>query len=112
MTRTVISEPQSFAPVEVQKPNLTHEEIRYAVKKLQREPNEEEWAMLEAQWSEHCSYKSSKPLLKQGLRKGPRDLVGPALDAGVIYIGDGWVVTLHTESHTNHSAIVPHGAGA
>ena len=95
MTRTVIEEPQSFTPVEVQKPNLTDEEIRYAVKKLQREPNEVEWAMLEAQWSEHCSYKSSKPLLKQLPSKGPRVLVGPGFDAGVIDIGDGWVVTLH-----------------
>src|SRR5207244_13245043 len=49
--------------IQVQKPNLTDEEIRYAVKKLGREPNEVEWAMLEAQWSEHCSYKSSTPLL-------------------------------------------------
>jgi len=112
MTRTVIEEPQSFAPVEVQKPNLTHEEIRYAVKKLQREPNEVEWAMLEAQWSEHCSYKSSKPLLKQLPSKGPRVLVGPGFDAGVIDIGDGWVVTLHIESHNHPSAIDPYGGAA
>ena len=112
MTRTVIEEPQSFTPVEVQKPNLTDEEIRYAVKKLQREPNEVEWAMLEAQWSEHCSYKSSKPLLKQLPSKGPRVLVGPGFDAGVIDIGDGWVVTLHIESHNHPSAIDPYGGAA
>src|SRR5437879_12401612 len=112
MTRTVIEEPQSFTPVEVQKPNLTDEEIRYAVKKLQREPNDVEWAMLEAQWSEHCSYKSSKPLLKQLPSKGPRVLVGPGFDAGVIDIGDGWVVTLHTEAHNHPSAIDPYGGAA
>src|SRR5438132_3292982 len=112
MTRTVIEEPQSFAPVEVQKPNLTHEEIRYAVKKLQREPNEVEWAMLEAQWSEHCSYKSSKPLLKRLPSKVPRVLVGPGFDAGVIDVGDGWVVTLHIESHNHPSAIDPYGGAA
>jgi len=98
--------------VEVPKPNLTHEEIRYAVKKLQREPNEVEWAMLEAQWSEHCSYKSSKPLLKQLPSKGPRVLVGPGFDAGVIDVGDGWVVTLHIESHNHPSAIDPYGGAA
>src|SRR5947208_16201592 len=99
MTRSVVVEPQSLTLVEVQKSNLTDEEIRYAVKKLQREPNEVEWAMLEAQWSEHCSYKSSKPLLKHLPSRGPRVLVGPGFDAGVIDIGDGWVVTLHIESH-------------
>jgi len=98
--------------VEVPKPNLTDEEIGYAVKKLQREPNEVEWAMLEAQWSEHCSYKSSKPLLKQLPSKGPRVLVGPGFDAGVIDVGDGWVVTLHIESHNHPSAIDPYGGAA
>jgi len=112
MTRSVVVEPQILPLVEAQKPNLTDEEIRYAVKKLQREPNEVEWAMLEAQWSEHCSYKSSKPLLKQLPSKGPRVLVGPGFDAGVIDIGDGWVVTLHIESHNHPSAIDPYGGAA
>src|SRR6266849_9860586 len=112
MTRSVIEEPQSLTLVELQKPNLTDKEIRYAVKKLQREPNEVEWAMLEAQWSEHCSYKSSKPLLKQLPSKGSRVLVGPGFDAGVIDIGDGWVVTLHIESHNHPSAIDPYGGAA
>ncbi len=98
--------------VEVQKPNLTDEEVRYAVRKLQREPNEVEWAMLEAQWSEHCSYKSSKLLLKQLPSKGSRVLLGPGFDAGVIDVGDGWVVTLHIESHNHPSAIDPYGGAA
>jgi phosphoribosylformylglycinamidine synthase II len=98
--------------VQVQKPNLTDDEIRYAIKKLGREPNEVEWAMLEAQWSEHCSYKSSKPLLRLLPSKGPRVIVGPGSDAGVIDIGDGWVVTLHIESHNHPSAIDPFGGAA
>ena len=98
--------------VTVQRPNLTDDEIQRAIRKLQREPNEVEWAMLEAQWSEHCSYKSSKPLLKQLPSKGPRVLVGPGFDAGVIDIGDGWVVTLHIESHNHPSAIDPYGGAA
>src|SRR5437879_1294439 len=112
MTRSVVAESQSLILVEVPKPNLTHEEIRYAVKKLQREPNEVEWAMLEAQWSEHCSYKSSNPLLKQRPSKGTKVLVGPRFDAGVIDVGDGWVVTLHIESHNHPSAIDPYGGAA
>src|SRR5207302_1551517 len=98
--------------VQVQKPNLTDEEIRYAIKKLGREPNEVEWAMLEAQWSEHCSYKSSKRLLRLLPSKGPRVIVGPGSDAGVIDVGNGWVVTLHIESHNHPSAIDPYGGAA
>jgi len=98
--------------IQVQKPNLTNEEIRYARNKLGREPTQVEWAMLEAQWSEHCSYKSSKLLLKLLPSKGPRVLVGPGFDAGVIDIGDGWVATLHIESHNHPSAIDPYGGAA
>ena len=98
--------------VEVQKPNLTDSEIRYAREKLQREPNDVEWAMLEAQWSEHCSYKSSKTLLKQLPSKGARVLIGPGFDAGVLDVGNGWVVTLHIESHNHPSAIDPYGGAA
>ncbi len=98
--------------VELVIPNLTREETQYAVKKLGREPNEVEWAMLEAQWSEHCSYKSSRQLLKQLPTKGPRILVGPGFDAGVVDVGNGWVVTLHIESHNHPSAIDPYGGAA
>jgi len=98
--------------VQVHKTNLTDEEIRYALKKLGREPNEVEWAMLEAQWSEHCSYKSSKPLLRLLPSKGPRVIVGPGSDAGVIDVGSGWAVTLHIESHNHPSAIDPYGGAA
>ncbi len=98
--------------LEVQKPNLTENEMQYARQKLGREPNEVEWAMLEAEWSEHCSYKSSKTLLKQLPTKGPRVLVGPGFDAGVVDVGDGWVATLHIESHNHPSAIDPYGGAA
>src|SRR5881409_4009466 len=112
MTRPIIEERLSLTLVEVQKPNLTDEEVQYAIQTLQREPNEVEWEMLEAQWSEHCSYKSSKPLLKQLPSKGTKVLVGPGFDAGVIDVGDGWVVTLHIESHNHPSAIDPYGGAA
>ncbi len=97
---------------EIQKPNLTQAEVDYAVKKLGREPNPVEWAMLEAEWSEHCSYKSSKQILRQLPTKGPHVLVGPGYDAGVVDIGNGWVATLHIESHNHPSAIDPYGGAA
>ncbi len=97
---------------EIQKPNLTNAEMDYAIKELGRQPNPVEWAMLEAQWSEHCSYKSSKQLLKRLPTKSRHVLVGPGYDAGVVDVGNGWVVTLHIESHNHPSAIDPYGGAA
>src|SRR6266567_579787 len=74
---------EAMTVVQVQKPNLTDEEIRYATKKLGREPNE-----------------------------GPLVLVGPGFDAGVVDLGNGWVATLHIESHNHPSAIDPYGGAA
>jgi phosphoribosylformylglycinamidine synthase II len=91
---------------------LTRDEMLYARQQLGREPNALEWAMIDAEWSEHCSYKSSKPILKQLPTTGPRVIVGPGYDSGVIDIGDGYVLTLHIESHNHPSAIDPYGGAA
>src|SRR5438093_8905935 len=97
---------------EIQKPNLTTEEMEYAVRKLGRQPGSVEWAMLEAEWSKHGSDKPSRQVLKQLPTKGPRVLVGPGYDAGVVDVGEGWIVTFHIESHNHPSAIDPYGGAA
>ena len=99
----------TLAEVEV---TLTKEEIEYARKRLRREPNVLEWAMVDAEWSEHCSYKSSKPYLKLLPTKGKRIILGPGYDSGVVDIGGGYVVTAHIESHNHPSAIDPYGGAA
>jgi len=91
---------------------LTPEETQYARQQLGREPSALEWAMIDAEWSEHCSYKSSKPVLKQLPTTGNRVLLGPGYDSGVVDIGDGYVLTLHIESHNHPSAIDPYGGAA
>lgn len=91
---------------------LTPEEMQYARLQLGREPNALEWAMIDAEWSEHCSYKSSKPVLAQLPTTGSRVLVGPGYDSGVVDIGDGFVLTMHIESHNHPSAIEPYGGAA
>ena len=98
-------------PVEMEL-SLTKEEMEYARKFLKREPNPLEWAMIDAEWSEHCSYKSSKPVLKLLPTRGRRVLLGPGYDSGVIDIGDGYVATAHIESHNHPSAIDPYGGAA
>jgi len=91
---------------------LTREEIEYARRRLGREPNPLEWAMIDAEWSEHCSYKSSKPVLEQLPTTGRRVIVGPGYDSGVVDIGYGYVLTMHIESHNHPSAIDPYGGAA
>ncbi len=91
---------------------LTPDEMHYARQQLGREPTALEWSMIDAEWSEHCSYKSSKPILKQLPTEGSRVLVGPGYDSGVVDIGDGYVLTLHIESHNHPSAIDPYGGAA
>ena len=92
--------------------SLSVEELEYLRKKLAREPNEIELRVLEAEWSEHCSYKSSKRLIGQLPRKGDRLLLGPSSDAAGLDVGNGFVVSVHIESHNHPSAIEPYGGAA
>jgi phosphoribosylformylglycinamidine synthase len=91
---------------------LTHDEIEYAKRFLGREPTEVEWGIIDAEWSEHCSYKSSKKLLKLLPTVGKSVLIGPGYDAGVLDVGDGYVVSMHIESHNHPSAVDPYGGAA
>src|SRR2546427_9708907 len=59
-------------------------------------------------WSEHCSYKNTRPLLKTFPTKSPRILVGAGEEnAGVIDIGDGLAIAFKIESHNHPSAVEP-----
>ena len=92
--------------------SLTDNELRYIEKSLNRKPNNVELSMIDAQWSEHCSYKSSKSLLKLLPTKGKRVLFGPGYEAGVLDVDNGQVLTMHIESHNHPSAIDPYGGAA
>jgi len=91
---------------------LTPGEMAVVRRTLGREPNEVEWCIIDAEWSEHSSYKSSKALLKLFPTKGKRVVLGPGYDAGVVDVGDGYVVTLHIESHNHPSAVDPYGGAS
>jgi phosphoribosylformylglycinamidine synthase subunit PurL len=92
--------------------SLTSKEFDYLRKKLTREPNDLELKVIEAEWSEHCSYKSSKGLIRQLPCKGKYVLLGPGFDAAALDIGDGYVVSVHIESHNHPSVIEPYGGAA
>ena len=68
--------------------------------------------IVNAEWSEHCSYKSSKIHLRTLPTDGNRLIKGPGFDAGVIDVGNGYVITVHIESHNHPSAVDPHGGAA
>jgi phosphoribosylformylglycinamidine synthase len=91
---------------------LTKEESRYLAYKLNREPNKTEKEIVAAEWSEHCSYKSSKRFIKKLPSKGKHVVVGPGYDAAVLDVGDGYVITVHIESHNHPSAVDPYGGAA
>lgn len=91
---------------------LTRSELNYLKQRLNRSPNELEKEIVSAEWSEHCSYKSSKKYIKLFPTNSSRVLVGPGYDAGVLDIGNGYVITIHIESHNHPSAVEPYGGAA
>jgi len=91
---------------------LTPDEYRAIVGQLKRAPNEVELGMLGVLWSEHCSYKSSKALLRRLPSAGPAVLQGPGENAGAVSIGEGWAVVFKIESHNHPSAIEPYQGAA
>ena len=91
---------------------LADEEYREIVRALGREPNDLELGMFGALWSEHCSYKTSKALLRQLPTEGPNVLQGPGENAGAVDIGDGLAAVFKIESHNHPSAIEPYQGAA
>jgi len=79
---------------------------------LGRAPNDLELAMFSVMWSEHCSYKSSKSLLRTLPTAGSDVLAGPGENAGVVSIGDGLAVAFKIESHNHPSAVEPYQGAA
>ena len=91
---------------------LTAEEYRVIVEQLERQPNEVELGMLGVLWSEHCSYKTSKTLLRRLPSTGVGVLQGPGENAGAIDVGQGWAAVFKIESHNHPSAIEPYQGAA
>ncbi|MDF2682270.1 MAG: phosphoribosylformylglycinamidine synthase subunit PurL [Brevibacillus sp.] len=91
---------------------LTDEEYQRVVDIIGRKPNWTETGLYSVMWSEHCSYKNSKPVLRRFPTKGPRVLQGPGEGAGIVDIGDNQAVVFKIESHNHPSAIEPYQGAA
>ena len=110
---------QAMTPEEIKekKPyidwSLTEHEYNYiADKLLHRLPNYTETGLFSAMWSEHCSYKKSKPVLRLFPNKGKRILQGPGEGAGVVDIDDGQAVVFKAESHNHPTTVEPYQGAA
>ncbi|MSU58597.1 MAG: phosphoribosylformylglycinamidine synthase subunit PurL [Pedosphaera sp.] len=98
----------AITPELVAKHNLTPEEYAHAKEILGRVPSYTELGIFSVMWSEHCSYKNTKPLLKTFPTKSPKILVGAGEEnAGIIDIGDGIAIAFKIESHNHPSAVEP-----
>ncbi len=96
-----------ITPEIVAQHNLTPEEYEKIKTIMGREPNFTELGDFSVMWSEHCSYKSSRVHLKRLPVTGPRVIVPPGENAGVVDIGDDWCVAFKVESHNHPSFIEP-----
>ena len=101
-----------ITPEIVKEHGLTVEEFRRILDLLGRTPNITELGIFSVMWSEHCSYKSSRPYLKKLPVESPRVIQGPGENAGVVDIGDGLAVVFKIESHNHPSFIEPHQGAA
>ncbi|MFZ4484068.1 MAG: phosphoribosylformylglycinamidine synthase subunit PurL [Chthoniobacterales bacterium] len=97
-----------ITPAVIAKHGLTPEEYARIQGILGRDPNFTELGIFSVMWSEHCSYKNSRPELKKFPTTGPRILVKAGEEnAGVLDVGDGWAVAFKIESHNHPSAVEP-----
>jgi len=98
----------AITPELVKKHNLTDDEYRRIQSILGREPSYTELGIFSVMWSEHCSYKNTRPLLKTFPTKSARILVGAGEEnAGIVDIGDGVAIAFKIESHNHPSAVEP-----
>src|SRR6187401_3381716 len=102
----------AITPELVAEHGITSDEYDRLVAMLGREPTFTELGIVSALWSEHCSYKHSRNLLRTLPTTAPWVLQGPGENAGVISIGDGLAVAFKIESHNHPSAVEPYQGAA
>ena len=96
----------------VREHNLNAVEYERILDLLGRTPTLTELGVFSALWSEHCSYKHSKPILQSFPTTGPQVVQGPGENAGVLRLPDGWAVAFKIESHNHPSAVEPYQGAA
>ena len=101
------SDPGYDVAAALKKENLSQADYDEIGRRLGRAPNRAELGMFGVMWSEHCCYRNSRPLLSGFPTSGPRILVGPGENAGVVDLGEGQRLAFKIESHNHPSAVEP-----
>ena len=99
--------PAYSVPDALRKEGLSSADYEEICRRLGRAPNRAELGMFGVMWSEHCCYRNSRPLLAGFPTTGPRILVGPGENAGVVDLGEGQRLAFKIESHNHPSAVEP-----
>jgi phosphoribosylformylglycinamidine synthase II len=98
--------------------SLTPSDRALVEDELGRDPTPAEEALFENLWSEHCAYRSSRPLLSAFDSEAPQVVVGPGDDAAVIALptytdtDKEWYITMGIESHNHPSYVDPFDGAA
>jgi phosphoribosylformylglycinamidine synthase len=100
--------------------SLSEPDRELVVAELDREPTPAEAALFENLWSEHCAYRSSRPLLAAFDSEGEQVVVGPGDDAAVVRVpvgddssdGSATYITMGIESHNHPSYVDPYDGAA
>ena len=103
----MVAAPAYSVPEALKKENLSQADYDEICRRLGRAPNRAELGMFGVMWSEHCCYRNSRPLLQGFPTTGPRILVGPGENAGVVDLGEGQRLAFKIESHNHPSAVEP-----
>jgi phosphoribosylformylglycinamidine synthase len=102
----------SITPEIIADHGLKSDEYQLILEILGREPSFTELGIFSVMWSEHCSYKNSKPLLRLLPTEGPDVLQGPGENAGVVALDERLAVCFKMESHNHPSAVEPYQGAA
>ena len=103
----MVAAPEYSVPDALRKEGLSPADYEEICRRLGRAPNRAELGMFGVMWSEHCCYRNSRPLLAGFPTTGPRILVGPGENAGVVDLGEGQRLAFKIESHNHPSAVEP-----
>ena len=116
MTSVVTAEPfpgeRTVTAAVVREHKLNDGEYAAILALLGRTPTLTELGIFSALWSEHCSYKHTRHILRNFPVDGPQVVQGPGENAGVLRLPEGWAVAFKIESHNHPTAVEPHQGAA
>ncbi|MDI6867914.1 phosphoribosylformylglycinamidine synthase subunit PurL [Methanoculleus sp.] len=91
---------------------LSAQDLALLRKTLKRDLTDVELACFENLWSEHCSYRSTRHLLRTLPTEGPGVLLGPGDDAAIVQFSDTCALAVGMESHNHPSYVDPYDGAA